>query len=348
MPPSPRRRLRVTYKIALVGEAWGAEEERARAPFVGASGQELTRMLAEAGIHRADCFLTNVFNLRPDEKNDLAAICSKTKVGPLPPIKTGHYLLPKYYPELDRLVYELRGIRPNLVVCLGGTACWAVLGTTGIASIRGTIRKGSGLYSSFKVLPTYHPAAVLRDWSLRPVTVLDLAKARRESEFSEIRLPKRTVFIEPDLADLEWFYETYLKDCQSISFDIETSGNQITCIGFAPGPAFAIVIPFVDARKSGGSYWPDQRTELQAWAFVRRVLTLPQPKIAQNGLYDINFLWTGYGIPVVNAGEDTMLLHHALQPESQKGLGFLGSVYTNESSWKLLGRKGLDTIKRDA
>jgi uracil-DNA glycosylase family 4 len=54
--------------IAIVGEAWGEQEERARAPFVGASGYELTRMLDEAGIRRADCFLTNVFNLRPEQE----------------------------------------------------------------------------------------------------------------------------------------------------------------------------------------------------------------------------------------------------------------------------------------
>lgn len=335
-------------KIALVGEAWGADEEAARAPFVGASGQELTRMLSEAGIHRADCFLTNVFNLRPSDKNEIEAICTKVKSGPLPALKAGYYLRPEFYPHLDRLLFDLRDARPNIIVCLGGTACWAVLGTTGITSLRGTVRNGVGLYAPFKVLPTYHPAAVLREWSLRPVTVLDLAKARRESEFPEVRLPRRTVFIEPGLEDLRWFYETHIKDCQSLSFDIETSGNQITCIGFAPNSTHSLVVPFVDSRRSGSSYWPDERSEREAWRFVKFVLSIPQPKIAQNGLYDINFLWVGYGIPVTNAGEDTMLLHHALQPESQKGLGFLGSVYTNEQSWKLLGRKGLETIKRDA
>jgi len=40
-----------------------------------------------------------------------------------------------------------------------------------------------------------------------------------------------------------------------------------------------------------------------------------------------------------------MLLHHALQPESLKGLGFLGSIYTDESNWKLMRKS--TTIKRD-
>ncbi len=95
-----------------------------------------------------------------------------------------------------------------------------------------------------------------------------------------------------------------------------------------------------------GSYWPTHAAEVLAWGFVRRVLGTTVPKVAQNGLYDINFLWTKYGIPVVNYEDDTMLLHHALQPESLKGLGFLGSVYTNESSWKLLNRRD-PTVKRE-
>ena len=49
----------MTYKIALVGEAWGEHEERERAPFVGPAGWQLNTMLAEAGIARRECFLTN-------------------------------------------------------------------------------------------------------------------------------------------------------------------------------------------------------------------------------------------------------------------------------------------------
>lgn len=46
-----------------------------------------------------------------------------------------------------------------------------------------------------------------------------------------------------------------------------------------------------------------------------------------------------------NAEHDTMLLHHALQPESLKGLGYLGSVYTDEQSWKQMRVR--TTIKRE-
>lgn len=336
----------MTCKIAIVGEAWGEQEERQRAPFVGPSGYELTRMLDEAGIHRADCFLTNVFNLRPRPTNDIENLCSKEKGGGFPPLKAGKYLRPEFFGEVNRLVRELRDIRPNVTVLLGNTAAWAVLGNSGISKIRGTVCY-SHVFPQAKCLPTYHPAAILRQWDLRAVTVLDLAKAKRESEFADIRRPERIIYIDPSLTDLEWFYDKYLERALSISFDIETAHDQITCIGFAPDPSVAIVVPFVDPRSPQSSYWRTSDEECRAWNFVRRVLALPCPKTAQNGLYDTHFLWRGYGITVVNWEDDTMLLHHSLQPESEKGLAFLGSVYTNEASWKLMRSRGKTTIKRD-
>jgi uracil-DNA glycosylase len=336
--------------IAIVGEAYGEQEERARMPFVGAAGYELSRMLEEAGIRRADCFLTNVFNIRPD-KNDIESLCGpKADALPgMPAIKNGKYIPSKYASELSRLYNEMSSVRPNVVVALGNTATWAILYNTGISKIRGTITQ-SMAPKGFKVLPTYHPAAVLRDWSLRPVTVLDLAKAKRESTFPDIRRSQVTVHIAETLADMEFFYAEHLVSAASLAFDIETSGNQITCIGFAPSRDISLVIPFVDNRNtdegSRGSYWRTARDEALAWDFVRRVLDLPCPKFGQNTLYDIHFLWRGYGITVRNYADDTMLLHHALQPESLKGLGFLGSVYTNHSSWKTMRTKVL-TLNKD-
>lgn len=337
----------MTIKIAIVGEAWGEHEERARSPFVGPSGYELTRMLDEAGIARADCFLTNVFNLRP-RNNDVETLCvgKKEDRSGLPPLRAGKYLDAQYLPEVNRCLSELRAVSPNITIALGNTAAWALLGTGGISKIRGTVT-GSQSLGGRKVLPTYHPAAILRDWSLRHVTVLDLCKCAREAGYPEIRRPERTIYIDPSIADLEWFYDNYIRSATVLSVDIETMGDQITCIGFAPSVDIALVVPFFDARKTGNSFWQDRGDEVRAWTFVRDVLALPIPKVFQNGAYDLTFLWKQYGIATANCEDDTMLLHHALQPESEKGLAFLGSVYTNESSWKLLRQRGKTTIKRD-
>lgn len=333
--------------LLIVGEAWGEYEERQRAPFAGPSGYELTRMLSEAGIHRADCYLTNCFNLRPRPTNDIENLCQKERTD-RSPLKAGKYLRPEYEPELVRLYKEIRDVKPNLVLLLGGTATWAFTGNSGIGKVRGTVAQATQGVVGQKILPTYHPAAILREWSLRHVTVLDFTKAKREASFPELIRPKRTIYIEPSLTDIEWFINEHLTHADQITFDIETRGNQITCISFAPSPVVAISIPFCDPRRPGGSFWSTPEEEKMAWDFVRRVLALPQRKVAQNGLYDVTFLWLGYGIVVVNFSEDTMLLHHSLQPECEKGLGFLGSVYTNEASWKLMRARGKEqTIKRD-
>lgn len=337
------------YKIALVGEAWGEAEEKQRLPFVGASGWLLNTMLEDAGIERAECFVTNCFNLRP-ARNDILNLCGPKKEVShgLGPIKAGKYILDKYLPELGRLRSELESINPNLIVALGGTASWALLGDSRISKIRGCIAED--IHSKrWKVLPTFHPAAILRQWELRAVTVLDLVKAKRQAEFPDIRRPERTVYTEPTLADLEWFYETHIIPAKALAFDIETARDCITCIGFATSPYVSLVIPFADSRREGGCFYPTVVDDVSVWKFVRRVLASPVPKIAQNGAYDIGFLWRRYGVTVNNFTDDTMLLHHSLQPESPKGLGFMGSVYTDEPAWKIM-REGKEdeTIKRDA
>lgn len=344
----------MTGKIALVGEAWGAEEERERMPFVGPSGRVLDGMLRHAGINRADCLVTNVFNLRPTPTNDIANLCGMKKDvrHRFAPLSSGKYILDQYLAEVDRLRKELLDFRPNVVVALGGTATWCLLNYGGISRIRGTTAASLGgapiQHAGIKVLPTYHPAAVIRDWSQRPITILDLRKAAREAEFPEVRRPARTVYIPETIAELEALYDEHLRPAREMAFDIETAKGQITCIGFSPSVSTSVVVPFVDMRKPSGSYWPDLPSENLAWNTVRHVLDLPCPKVGQNGLYDLNFLWARYGIPVRNYSHDTMLLSHALQPELSKGLAFLGSLHTDEPAWKLQRSKNLETIKREA
>ena len=333
--------------IAIVGESWGEEELKQRTPFVGSAGYALTQMLDEAGISRADCFLTNVFQQHPPG-NKVEWFCGpKTEGIPgYPALVKGKHVRTQFIPELNRLGEELGSINPNIIIALGNTASWALLGRTAISKHRGTTELSTHTATGYKVLPTYHPAAILRQWELRPVTVLDLMKALRESAFPEIRRPHREIWIEPTLEDLYEFERLYFRQAEILSVDIETSGNSITCIGFSPRPDIALVVPFTDSRRKTRSYWPTIQAEMEVWRFVKQVLGVPKPpKLFQNGLYDIAFLWRSVGIPVYGASEDTMLLHHALQPESLKGLGFLGSIYTDQDSWKQMRKHG--TIKKD-
>lgn len=344
----------VEKKIAIVGEAWGEKEELLRMPFIGPAGYELNTQLEDAGINRSECFITNTFNLRP-QNNDIKTLCHSKKEDTLgrPPLASGSYLRPEYAGELVRLYSEITEIQPNIVIALGGTALWALTGLSGISKLRGALRHASfltgeirGHKSLVKVLPTYHPAAVLRQYNLRPIAVADLMKAARQSEFPEIRMPRREIWLEPTLQDIETFHAQHILPAKLLSVDIETAKDQITCIGFAPSPYRSLVVPFWD-RRGSGSYWPSLHDEYEAWRLVRSILCSHVPKLFQNGLYDIHWLWKQCGIPVKNALHDTMLLSHALHPEAQKGLGFLGSIYADAPAWKTERARGVKSAKKE-
>lgn len=177
---------------------------------------------------------------------------------------------------------------------------------------------------------------------------MDLVKANREKAFPDIRRPACEIWIEPGLEDIERFINEHITGrCDLASVDIETAGTFITCIGIASDSQRAIVVPFDDPRSKNGSYWSSRSDEAAAWGLIRRVLEDRSiSKLFQNGVYDVAFLLRSYGIRVMGCAHDTMLLSHALQPESLKGLGYLGSVYTDHGSWKS-ERKMETTIGRD-
>lgn len=363
--------------IVVVGEAQGKHEAQLGLGFVGPSGVELLRMMNEAGlihltsfdkdyIHRfyteqkpeliaavwdmhPEVFRTNVFQHHPP-RNDLLFFCGpKAESLPgYPPLAKSKYVRNDWDGELDRLGEEIISRDPNLVIALGNTAIWALAGRTGITKLRGTTLMSSHTVSGYKLLPTFHPAAILRQWENRPIVVADLMKAAREATFPEIRRPFREIHIEPTIEEIRQFVATHILGCDLLSVDIETSGQRVTCIGFSPNPRIAIVIPFVDERRKDRNYWPTAAAEREVWGIIREVLGDGSiPKLFQNGGgYDIGFLWRGYKMPTVGAREDTMLLAHALQPEMLKGLGFLGSIYSDEGAWKHMRIK-TETLKRD-
>ena len=372
--------------ILLIGEAFGEVEARYGQPFLGSSGAELIRMLGEAGVldltasdhedlhqwyaFRKDTAIariwaahddkvrrTNVFRLHPP-KNDLSWFCGPKEDALegypvlLKKLKTHHfwsggYVRDEFWPELDRLQSEILALDPTLIVCLGNTALWALTGQSGITKVRGTTLLSTLTVLDYKLLPTIHPASVLRQWNQRPIVIADLMKAKVQNEFPEIRRPHREIWIEPTLEDIRTFFDSFVRGCDLLSVDIETSGTRITCIGFAPRSNLGIVIPFDDERSVTGSYWPSKSIERTVWEVIQEILEDRSiPKLFQNGAYDIGFLWRAYGIKVRGAAEDTMLLHHALHPEMRKSLGLLGSIYSDEGAWKYLGKRSR-TIKRD-
>lgn len=333
-------------KIMFVAEAPGREEEEQGLPLVGASGRLFNQFLARVGISRPECYITNVLQVRPPN-NDLDKFCVGKKDLPstylYSPVNKGRYLAPEFLPNLHRLAAEVRAVDPNVIVALGNLSCWALMSATGISKLRGAIAPCT-LVPGKKVLPTYHPAYVLRSWGDNVVACADLKKAKAEAEFPEIRRPQRRIIIEPSLRDIENWIDAN-KNATHIAPDIETASMMITCIGFAASANEALVIPFRDLRQHDGCYWKTVEEELEAWRLVEQILCLPATKIFQNGLYDMQYLHM-QGLRMRNCSADTMLLHHSRFPEMEKGLGFLGSLYSTEASWKLMHKRSKDEFEK--
>lgn len=137
-------------RLLFVGEAPGEEEDRQGEPFVGAAGKRLNRWIARIGLRREDVYITNIVKCRPPGNRvplpDEAAAC---------------------LPFLRR---QIRVIRPEIVCTLGATALNYLLGVNErITKVRGQWRELDGI----PVLPTYHPAFILRNQAREPEVFAD-------------------------------------------------------------------------------------------------------------------------------------------------------------------------------
>jgi len=138
-------------EIFFVGEAPGAEEETAGEPFVGDAGALLTKIIAAMGISRDKTYIANVMKWRPEVNTAAAA-----PTGNRPPNADEiRWNLPFLRAQIDI-------VRPKVLVALGATAVNALLAPSPplqIGKIRGTWRE----FESIPLMPTYHPAYLLRN-----------------------------------------------------------------------------------------------------------------------------------------------------------------------------------------
>lgn len=141
-----------TADIMFIGEGPGWHEDRQGRPFVGASGQFLSEMLAKIGLQRDDVFITNVVKCRPpgnrDPLPDEMAACS---------------------PYLDG---QIEQINPRVVVTLGRFSMSRWFPNERISRIHGQPQR----FGSLVVVPMYHPAAALHQGSLRATIEADMMK----------------------------------------------------------------------------------------------------------------------------------------------------------------------------
>lgn len=324
-------------RIMIVGEAPGADEELRRQPFVGSSGQELTRALAEANIIRDDCFITNVCKERPPNNDIKKFFLTKTQA------RKEHVeeFLNRYPREeirrgIRELEAEIEEVSPEVIIALGDTALWALTGEEGITKWRGSyLRKGSAT-----VLPTYHPAAILRMWAWRAVMVHDLRRARRALD-TPPQVPQYRFLIRPDLPTVINSLRRLLSYCAAspitLACDIETRAGHITCFGLAWSNLDALCIPFTHSLNRAGYWTPED--EFAIISLLKELLTHKNAQVlGQMFSYDMQYIARHWGF-IPHFTNDTMIAQAVAFPGTPKSLDYLSSLYCNyHRYWKDEGR----------
>ncbi|MBY4797258.1 uracil-DNA glycosylase [Collinsella sp. AGMB00827] len=138
-------------RVMFIGEAPGKNEDLRGEPFVGRAGENLNRMLGLAGLKREDVYIANVIKCRPPKNRtpqaDEILACSPV------------------------LREQIRSIWPDVIVTLGNPASHFILKTeTGITQLRGKFYQ----MGHFTILPTFHPAAALRNPAWQKLLEADL------------------------------------------------------------------------------------------------------------------------------------------------------------------------------
>jgi len=317
-------------RIVIVGEAPGKEEEVQGQPFVGSSGRLFNEILASVGIARNECYITNVVKTRPKGNNFGEFYYDYRRTKPMRELELAWVELRK----------EVKERKPNITIALGGEALRALTGKKSIDAYRGTLLLG---INCSKILPTYHPAYVLRQYHHRAIVEMDLKKAIRHSKSPKLEVPAKNFVTDPSFTTVIDTLQFIKTNKKIIAFDIETLGSHVRCLGFAWSKENAICVPFASAKgrnKPGSSilflgdsnftsHWAEQQ-EQEIINLIGKIFEDPSiRKIAQNFPFDSTILARDFGFKIYGLQMDTLVAFHCLYSELPKSLDFLNSIYTD-------------------
>jgi len=143
--------------LMFVGEAPGGDEDEQGLPFVGRAGQLLTKIIEAMGLKRQDVYIANILKCRPPNNR-----------APLPD---------EILACENNVKRQIKIIKPKVIVTLGKFASQTLLKTvTPISALRGKFQE----YEGVKVMPTFHPAYLLRNPDEKSLVWADMKKVMKE------------------------------------------------------------------------------------------------------------------------------------------------------------------------
>ncbi|MCX7957378.1 MAG: uracil-DNA glycosylase [Endomicrobia bacterium] len=151
-------------QIMFVGEGPGFEEDKQGRPFVGRAGELLTKIIKAMGLERENVYITNIVKCHPLVKPD-----PELRNNDRPPTKEEIEACYNYLRE------QIEIINPKVICCLGSTAAKVLTSNdVPISELRGKIFEYKYNNVFAQIVPTYHPAALLRNPSLKPSVWKDI------------------------------------------------------------------------------------------------------------------------------------------------------------------------------
>jgi len=318
-----------TAPIWIVGEAPGSDEDQAGVPFVGSSGRELDRMLTEAGIPSGLCCLVNPYKVRPPD-NDISRI---EEVG----IVKGIFE--------EAFYEELAEYKPRFIVPVGGTPLSIICPTTidnrdhesKISKWRGSLLTSElpDVKWPHYVIPNFHPAYILREWSDRDVAVFILRRLKEEYDYFDRNgkhqpLPERELIADPSFGEAKEYLNECLACATPTSVDIELLARRVPiCISFSFSRRSAISVSLLDGEVSNLRV---------LYRLMDRILR-EKRIVGQNWTtFDANWMEAIGFSDGVHLCDDTLVRHHVLHPEMSHKLDFQVMQYTRQPYYKDEGR----------
>lgn len=335
-------------KIVIVTEAATADDIWKSQPLAGKTGDLFAKFLHEAGIIRAECYITSVLKTRAkDDSCETLYTQTKSTAGKLGLSTAWHDTwVAAEVPALSAsLIAEILPHSPSVIIALGDFAMFALTGVYGSVDTW----RGSHLelldHPSITVIPTYRPQSVIARWETKSFCVRDLQRVRDISLHPEYYVrPTYSFTIAPTFDQVKSTLLSLLSLPLSgqrliLSTDIETIARHISCIGLAWSAREALCIPFM---MLDGHYWPEDQ-ELEIQFLLKSLLTHELVEVlGQNFNYDNQHFAKHLGY-LPHQTDDTMIAQHVLFPGIPKSLDFLSSMYCH---WHRYWKDEMDDYSR--
>ena len=327
----------INAKIAIIGEAATKDDIAFRRPFMGYAGTSLEESLRSVGIPRISCYLTYVIKEQPKQ---IATFFSLTQGGI---VSTESSAFQQYVKELKE---EIEKTNCNLYICIGPIALYAMTGMNPprVGKRRGSIYE-STLVPGKKCLAMISPASAIKNYIFNHYIMIDLVKAKYESDYPEIRRIERNLVLFPQFQEAMDFINHLRSVGEPVAFDLEVTNDQVSHISLSNNKDKAMSIVFIRSDHS------HVYSELEEYHITVNFGNLVEDgnieKIIQNALFDIPYIFRRYGIEVRGSIFDTMVAQAINYPDFLKGLDFLCTMYTDLPYYKDEGKRNMKGIASD-